>query len=139
MWGALPIPQTAAVGEPGLMPRHAAKLGVALRRILGPTDGVHDGLVVCQTCGSDFVNPVSWREQGQAAWWIRLRCGGCGLVREVKVSNDEAERYDAELNCGIAKIASALARLDRARMVAEADTLKTALERDLIGPADFRA
>jgi hypothetical protein len=139
MWGAPPMPQTAAVGEPGLMPRHAAKLGVALRRILGPTHGVHDGLVVCQTCGSDFVNPVSWHEQGQADWWIRLRCGGCGLVREVEVSNDEAERYDAELNHGMAKIASALARLDRARMVAEADTLKTALERDLIGPADFQA
>jgi hypothetical protein len=121
------------------MPRRAAKLGVALRRILGPAHGVHDGLVVCQACGSDFVNPVSWHEQGQADWWIRLRCGGCGLVREVEVSNDEAERYDAELNHGMAKIASALARLDRARMVAEADTLKTALERDLIGPADFQA
>ena len=133
------MPQAAAVGNSGLMHRHAAKLGVALRRILGPTHGVHDGLVVCQTCGSDFVNPVSWHEQGQADWWIRLRCGGCGLVREVEVSNDEAERYDTELNRGIAKIASALARLDRARMVADADTLKTALERDLIGPADFRA
>jgi len=133
------MPQTAAVGEPGLMPRHAAKLGVSPQRILGPTHGVHDGLVVCQTCGSDFVNPVSWHEQGQADWWIRLRCGGCGLVREVEVSNGEAERYDAELNHGMAKIASTLARLDRARMVGETDTLTTALERDLIGPADFKA
>jgi hypothetical protein len=139
MWGALPMAQAAAVGDPGLMPRHAAKLRVALRRILGPTHGAHDGLAVCQTCGSDFVNPVSWHEQGQADWWIRLRCGGCGFVREVEASNDEAERYDAELDRGMAKIASALARLDRARMVADADTLKTALERDLIGPADFRA
>jgi hypothetical protein len=54
------------------------------------------------------------------------------------VSNDEAERYDAELDRGVAKIASTLATLDRARMVADADTLKTALERDLIGPGDFR-
>jgi hypothetical protein len=134
------MPQAAAFGDPGLMPRHAhaAKLGAALRRILGPRHGVHAGLVVCQTCGSDFVNPVLWHEQGQADWWIRLRCGGCGLVREVEVSNDEAERYDAELDRGVAKIASTLATLDRARMVADADTLKTALERDLIGPGDFR-
>jgi len=55
------------------------------------------------------------------------------------VSNGEAERYDAELNHGMAKIASTLARLDRARMVGETDTLTTALERDLIGPADFKA
>lgn len=139
MWGALPMPQAAAFGDSGLMPRHAAKLGAALRRILGPSRGVNDGLVVCQTCGSDFVNPVSWHEQGQADWWIRLRCGGCGLVRDVEVSNDEAERYDVELDRGMAKIASTLTTLDRARMVAEADALKTALERDLIGPGDFRA
>jgi hypothetical protein len=139
MWGALPMPQAAAFRDPELMSRHAAKLGVALRRILGPTHGVHDGLVVCQMCGSDFVNPVSWHEQGPSDWWIRLRCGGCGLVREVEVSNDEAERYDAELDRGMTKIASTLATLDRARMVAEADAFKTALERDLIGPGDFRA
>jgi hypothetical protein len=103
------------------MPRHAAKLGVALRRILGPTHGVDDALVVCQACGSDFVNPVSWHEQGRADWWIRLRCGGCGFVREVEVSNDEAERYDAELDRGIAKIALTLATLDRARMLCRAE------------------
>ena len=81
---------------------------------------------------------VSWHEQGEANWWIRLRCGECGLVREVEVSNDEAKHYEAELDRGVAKIASMLAILDRARLVAEADTLKTALERDLIGPDDFR-
>jgi hypothetical protein len=134
------MPQAAAFGDPGRMPRHARapKLGAALRRILGPTHGVHDDLVVCRACGSDFVNPVSWHEQGQAYWWIRLRCGGCGLVREVEVSNDQAERYDAQLDRGMVKIASTLATLDRARMVAEADAFKTALERDLIGPGDFR-
>jgi uncharacterized Zn finger protein len=132
------MPQTTAFGDPEVMPRHVAKLGVALRRILGPTHPLHEALVDCHECGCDFVNPVSWHAQGEAAWWIRIRCGGCGFVREVEVSNEEAERYDAELNRGTAKIASTLASLDRARMVAEADVFKLALERDLIGPGDFR-
>jgi uncharacterized Zn finger protein len=127
-----------ASGDPEVMPRHAANLGVALRRILGPMRSLHEALVVCRSCGSDFVNPVSWHEQGEAHWWIRLRCGECGLVREVEVSNDEANRYDAELDRGVTKIASTLTSLDRARMVAEADVFKMALERDLIGPGDFR-
>ena len=130
--------QAARFGDPEVMPRHAAKLGLALRRILGPTNRLHEALVVCRRCGSDFANPVSWHAQGEAAWWIRLRCGGCGFVREVEVSNEEAERYDAELDRGMAKIASTLTSLDRARMHAEADVFKMALERDLIGPGDFR-
>jgi hypothetical protein len=138
MWGALPMPRAAALGDPEVMPRHAAKMGGALRRILGPTHRLDEALVVCRRCGYDFVNPVSWHEQGEAHWWIRLRCGGCELVREVEVSNDEADRYDAELDRGVAKIASKLASLDRARMVTEADIFKMALERDLIGPEDFR-
>ena len=138
MWGALPMPQAVTFGDPEVMPRHATKLGVALRRIFGPTHRLDEALVVCHGCGCDFVNPVSWHEQGEADWWIRLRCGGCGFVRNVEVSNDEAQRYDAELGRGMAKIASTLASLDRARMVAEADVLKMALERDLIGPGDFR-
>jgi hypothetical protein len=138
MWGAVPVSYAATLDDPGVMPRHAAKLGVALRGIFGPTHRLDEGLLVCHACGSDFVNPVSWHEQGEANWWIRLRCGGCGFVREVEASNDEAERYDAELHRGIAKIAATLASLDRARMLAEADTLRIAFERDLIGPGDFR-
>jgi hypothetical protein len=130
--------QAVGFGDPEVMPRHAAKLGLALRRILGPTHGLHEALVVCRRCGSDFANPVSWHEQGAAAWWIRLRCGGCDFVREVEVSNEEADSYDAELDRGTAKIATTLASLDRARMLVEADVFKIALERDLIGPGDFR-
>jgi hypothetical protein len=106
--------------------------------MLGPTHGLHEALAVCQNCGFDFVNPVSWHEQSEAEWWIRLRCGGCGLVREVEVSNEEADRYDAELNRGMAQIASTLADLDHSRMVAEAAAFKTALDHDLIGPCDFQ-
>ena len=139
MWGVPPMPRAGAFGDPWLMPGPAEKLGVALRRILGPSHRLHEALIICRRCGSDFVNPVSWHEQGETTWWIRLRCGECELVREVEVSDSEANRYDAELDRGVARIASTLARLDRARMAAEADAFKVALDRDLIGPGDFRA
>jgi hypothetical protein len=99
---------------------------------------VNRRLVYCASCGSAFVNPLAWREFGELEWWMRLRCGECGFVRDVEVSNEEAARYNADLDHGIAQIASAVARLDRQRMIAESDTWAAALERDLIDPGDFR-
>lgn len=107
-----------------------------LRRLAASRD-VNRHLVNCASCGSTFVNPLDWRELGEQAWWMRLRCGECGFVRNVEATNKEAARYDADLNLGIAEIASAVARLDRQRMIAESDTWAAALERDLIDPGDF--
>ena len=95
-------------------------------------------LVDCGRCGSDFVNPVSWHESGETHWWIRLRCGECGVVREMEVSNDDAKRFDGDLDRGQARIVATVARLDRERMIADCDTLAAALKRDLIDPDDFR-
>lgn len=125
------------VGDPGAMHRNTAKLLELLRRIAGPTLPIHPRLVVCDRCGADSVNPVSWHEQGETHWWIRLRCGECGLVREVEVTDEEAKRFDGELDGGLVKIAAALVRLDRERMIADSDTLTAALERNLIDPGDF--
>lgn len=94
-------------------------------------------LVDCPSCGWDFVNPVAWDERGETHWWIRLRCGECALVREVEVTNSEAQRFDRDLDRGLAHIAAAADRLDRAHMKAVADALTVALERDLLGPIDF--
>jgi hypothetical protein len=107
-----------------------------LGQLADPTYPTQGRLVVCECCGSDFVNPTAWRERGETHWWIRLRCGECGVVREVEVSN-EARRFDRDLDRGQVKIAAALARLDRERMIADCDALTAALERDLIGPGDF--
>lgn len=122
--------------DAGAMQRNTAKLRQLLRRLAGPTY-VHARLVDCEQCHSDFVNPVSWHEEGETHWWIRLRCGECGLVREVEVTNEEAQRFDGELDRGLKQIASDFARLDRERMIADSDMLMAALQRDLIDPGDF--
>jgi hypothetical protein len=108
-----------------------------LRRLAGPTYPDSAQLIDCTSCGSDVVNPVRWRALDDSTWWVRLRCGACGVVREVEATNDEAARLDADLDRGVTEIAAAVARLDRAEMASVSDALRAGLERDLIGPDDF--
>jgi hypothetical protein len=130
-----------AGGAPGHrrgMQRNLTKLGALLRRLAGPTYPLpHQGLGVCELCGSDFVNPVSWHELGETDWWIRLRCGECGFVREVEVTDQEVQRFERELDRGVKEIAAEFARLDRKRMIADSHTIAAALQHDLIDPGDF--
>ena len=96
-------------------------------------------LIVCATCGSDFVSPIEWTEQDKTNWWMRLRCGQCGEVREVVVSQELANRYDRALDRMSEPIVGTLARLDRERMAAEVDAFTTALRLDLFDAGDFGA
>jgi uncharacterized Zn finger protein len=94
-------------------------------------------LIHCPECGTDTANPVRWHEHDHAHWWIRLRCGECAAVRDLIVTDDEAERLDRDLQPGVTKIAVTVIGLERARMRADVATLTAALERDLIAPEDF--
>ena len=91
----------------------------------------------CPACGTDFVNPIEWSAIEDHSWWMHLRCGQCDYTREVTVSNAEAERYDEALDSRADPIARAVRKLDLERMAATVETLIIALQRDLIGPADF--
>jgi hypothetical protein len=127
-------------GDPGdrrAMRRNTTKLRDLLSRLARPAHRLQSQLVVCVGCHAHFVNPVSWHELSETHWWIRLRCGECGFVREVEVPNEEAQRFEHELDRGVKEIAAAFARLDRERMIADSDTMTAALERDLIDPGDF--
>jgi hypothetical protein len=140
MWGGLPIARGATLGDPGAMQRNSSRFIELLQRIAGPKyplPAATGRLVHCARCDSDFVNPVSWDERGETDWWIRLRCGECGAVREVEVSNDEARRFDRELDVGLEWIAATVARLEREHMIAYTEVLTAALQRDLIDPGDF--
>lgn len=99
--------------------------------------GHADGLIVCVTCGSDFVSPMEWAEHDETNWWMRLRCGRCGELREVVVSEEVARRYDRALDRTSEAIVATLARLDRERMTAEVEAFATALRLDLFDAGDF--
>ena len=94
-------------------------------------------LELCPACGTDFVNPVEWSAVEDHSWWMHLRCAQCDHTREVTVSNAEAERYDEALDSRADPIARAVRKLDLERMAATVESLIVALQRDLIGPADF--
>ena len=102
-----------------------------------PPSGAGITHVVCAVCGSSVVNPVDWDENGALHWWVRLRCGECAWSREVIITDDEANQLDRDLELGLRDIAGVVERLDRERMVREADSFITALRHDLIGPSDF--
>jgi hypothetical protein len=123
-------------GDRRAMRRTTTKLSGLLSR-LARAHRLQSRLVVCVGCHADFVNPVSWGELSETHWWIRLRCGECGFVREVEVTNEEAQRFEHELDRGVKQIAAAFGRLDRKRMIADSDAITAALERDLIDPGDF--
>ena len=95
------------------------------------------GLELCPACGTDFVHPVEWSAVEDHSWWMLLRCAQCEDSREVTVSNAEAERFDEALDSRADPIARAVRKLDLERMAASVESLIVALQRDLIGPADF--
>lgn len=95
-------------------------------------------LQLCRECGEDFVHPVTWTESGPNAWWLLLRCGGCGSWRDVVASNMAVAAFDRALDEMSAMIESAADRLGRESLRAQADALGAALELDLIGADDFR-
>jgi hypothetical protein len=91
----------------------------------------------CSECGAGFVHPVEWSPNDGGTWWMLLRCGACGSSREATVPDEEAERYDRELDLAEYRMRLAAERLSRERLEEQADRFATALELDLIGAEDF--
>lgn len=106
------------------------------RRVPAPSK-LPAGLEICPVCETDFVQPLSWEPVGEERWWMFLRCGECGISREVDVTNAEAERFESALHSRATIISAALRGLEKERMAAEVDTFVRALQQDLIDAADF--
>jgi hypothetical protein len=117
----------------------AALAFLSSRRVAALPEPPAAGLIECLNCRTDHVCPVDWDEVGDAHWWIRLRCGACGVWREVVTTDEEAAALDRALSRQTATIARALEQLDRERMVAEVDVFVMALRRDLIDASSFCA
>jgi hypothetical protein len=83
------------------------------------------------------VHPVEWSPNDGGTWWMLLRCGACGATREEIVPDEEAERYDRELDSAEHRMRLAAERLSKELLEEQADRFATALELDLIGAEDF--
>jgi hypothetical protein len=91
----------------------------------------------CSECGAGFVHPVEWSPNDGGTWWMLLRCGACGVSREETVPDEEAARYDRQLDLAEHTMRCAADRLKEERLEEEAASFLTALELDLIGAEDF--
>jgi hypothetical protein len=130
---AIPTLRVSAV----VLARRLRRLGPALgRRRAGASRGA-GRLTECRFCGADHVCPTDWEETDGTHWWIRLRCGACGMWREVVVCDEDAAVLDRTLGAQSDAIERAAARLDRERMVAQVEAFVAALERDLFDASSF--
>jgi hypothetical protein len=107
--------------------------------VLPLPEAIPGGLNECERCLTPVVVPVQWHADDAEHWWIRLRCGACGFVRDVVVTDEVARRFDREVERGMREIAAVLRRLERARMAAEVEALTQALRLDLLDAEDFGA
>jgi hypothetical protein len=88
-------------------------------------------------CGSDFVHPVSWAEEGLDHWWMLLHCGACGHRYDAVVPDEIAREFDASSDRDQHSIALAADRLHSEWRSAEVEAFAAAMERDLITADDF--
>jgi hypothetical protein len=106
---------------------------MAVGRSLTPRSGLH----ICRECRADAVNPAHAAALDDDRWTMLLRCGACGATFQRVVYNEDAERYDRDLDRGWNAIGRATQRLEREQMVEWADAFVVALARDLIDASDF--
>jgi hypothetical protein len=104
MWGVESMAASGILEDAGVMQRERSRLLGLLRRLWRSAR-----LGDCERCDSNYVIPVARQENGESGWWIRVRCGECAFVRDVEVSNEEAKRFERELDRGVYDIAVTVA------------------------------
>jgi hypothetical protein len=95
------------------------------------------GLHVCPSCSSQFVQPVEWEPVDDEAWSVLLRCPECEVFQAGVYTQAELDAYDVELDRGEALLRVAYLQLSTENMAAEIDTFAQALEAGAVLPEDF--
>jgi hypothetical protein len=95
------------------------------------------GLHMCQECGSELVQPVTWIEVENRGWELMLWCPNCEWIDEGVYSQAQIEKLEEKLDEGVEAILRDLKRLTHANMADQVDRFIRALRADLILPEDF--
>jgi hypothetical protein len=94
-------------------------------------------LHLCQTCGSNLVQPMDLEPRGPGRWYVELRCPNCAWGRDGIHRQAEVDRFDDELARGEAVLLAALEEVTRTNMEEETERFARALSADAILPMDF--
>jgi hypothetical protein len=100
---------------------------------------VERSLHICSDCGSPLVQPIYWEQQSdRSSWHVWRRCPECEWVGDGVHGEVAIDAFDQQLDLGSLELADQLQALEHANMREMAGVFVIALERDLIGPGDFR-
>ncbi len=94
-------------------------------------------LHVCDHCRSPLVQPVAGAERVPGLWDMTLRCPECERVTEVLTDAATVERYEHELDRGLAALQREMDDFARRSFEEEIERFVAALEADAILPMDF--
>lgn len=106
---------------------------VRLTAETAPADRLH----ICPDCTSPLVQPVEWSEVSGGAWELTLQCPNCGWISDGIFSREQIDKFEEQLDEGLADMLSDLRRLTEANMTEEIDLFVRALAVDCILPEDF--
>jgi len=98
-----------------------------------PAEGLH----VCPQCGSHLVQPLEWGEGQDGTWEMTLGCPNCHWLTEDVFSREQVDRFEEQLDDGLADMLSDLRRMTQANMAEDIERFVYALDADLILPEDF--
>jgi hypothetical protein len=108
-----------------------------IRSAGSPPPTQEPGLHICPECTSHLVQPVQWGEGSGGAWEMTLECPNCSWTLDGVFAREQVNRFEEQLDAGLATMLSDLRRLAQANMSEEVERFATALRDDLILPEDF--
>jgi hypothetical protein len=91
----------------------------------------------CPSCGSEFIQPLRWKERADGEVLVELRCPECLTVMEACHSQQDMQELDRHQTRSRDELRAAYERSVLESMSSLAARMHDALERDLIGPDDF--
>jgi hypothetical protein len=94
-------------------------------------------LHVCAHCRSELVQPVDGAEPVPGLWDLTLRCPECERFIEVRTDAAAVERYEHELDRGLAVLQREMDDFARLSFEEDVERFVAALEADAIMPMDF--
>jgi hypothetical protein len=95
------------------------------------------GLHLCPECESPLMQPLQWREVQPRSWALTLLCPNCDCLNDGVFAQEQVDRFEEQLDRGLAEMLSDLRRLTQANMSEEIDRFVAGLQADLILPEDF--
>ncbi len=96
-----------------------------------------EDLHVCESCASELVQPLDWREQRRGSWAVTLVCPNCLHERHGAFDQTSVDKLDETLDDGYTTLLAELQEMVTSNLTDEIDRFVAALRAGAILPEDF--